>query len=983
MQTSADVTKPAEVRSPAAMLAVAVMYFLTARIGLLLAIPGGHVTPVWPPSGIALAAVLIMGRRVWPGIWLGSFAANLWDFIGETMGLPTAIGSAAILGVGASLGALLGEQLIRRFIGEQSPFGRVSDVCTFLLLGGLVSCLFAATVGVTTLCLAECAPWSDFGNFWLTWWLGDVAGVFVVTPLILTWWRSEESGGRSEASPGRPLLEAAICLTLLVGVTAFVFIGKTPQFFHGRPLTFLLVPFLVWPTVRFGPRGATGAVALIAMLAVWGTAHGAGPFNGGPPDESLLVLELFLSVLVLTALCLGAVTTGRERALAAQRLTLAEMDGRVRAATAEFMAANLALKSEVAERERAQEDAVRLVAETARGSSALLSLYEDQRLAEVALRRSESRLRAILNAEPECVKLLDAEGRLMEMNAAGLRMIQADSLESVAGHCVFPLVVPEFRERFREFTKTVCGGTRANIEFEIIGLKGTRIWMESHAVPFHDEATGETRLLSITQDISERKRSETSLRESETRFRSLFEQAAVGVARVAPNGRWLDVNQRLSEIVGYTREELLTLAFQDITHPEDIDADLDYVRRMLADEIRSYTMEKRYVRKDRSMVWINLTVSLVREPSGAPLYFISVVEDISGRKATNAALRLAEEKFRSIFENAIEGIFQSTPEGRYLTVNPAFARILGYDSPEELIRECRDIARQIYVNPADREKFTGLLAEHCQVAGFEHEARRKDGSTVWVSLNARVIRDAGGGLQMYEGSIEDISRRKKSEAALRNLSRRVLKAEDDERRRIAKELHDSTAQDLVAVMLNLGMLEEELAEPHPKALEILADSAALIERSTTDIRTLAYLLHPPRLDELGLVGGLTEYAAGLSNRSDVRIRVDVPTDFGRLSEDVEIALFRVAQESLANVLRHSGSDAATIRLKRENGKVMLEVEDYGRGIPAGLASQPGARGVGIAGTRERLQHFGGVLEIDSTERGTTIRAVVPLEERKT
>jgi signal transduction histidine kinase len=179
-------------------------------------------------------------------------------------------------------------------------------------------------------------------------------------------------------------------------------------------------------------------------------------------------------------------------------------------------------------------------------------------------------------------------------------------------------------------------------------------------------------------------------------------------------------------------------------------------------------------------------------------------------------------------------------------------------------------------------------------------------------------------------------------------------------------------------MMNLGMLRDVLVENDGEPLQLLDDSVALVENCAHDIRTLAYLLHPPRLDASGLVGGLSEYASGLSSRTDIRIRVEAGADFGRLFGELEAVLFRVAQESLVNVVRHSGSDSATIRLRRNATKVVLEIEDYGHGMPSGAADMSGVNGVGIAAMRERLHHFGATLEIKSDSGGTTVRAVVPL-----
>ena len=163
---------------------------------------------------------------------------------------------------------------------------------------------------------------------------------------------------------------------------------------------------------------------------------------------------------------------------------------------------------------------------------------------------------------------------------------------------------------------------------------GTPFWNELYVSPVHDEEGRLTNFVGVQNDITERRRIEEVLRESEERFRATFEHAAIGAAQVGIDGRWLRVNRRLGEIVGYEPEELLQTTFQEITHPEDLEGDLAQVRRLLADELQTYTMEKRYLRKDGSLVWVNLTVSLVRDSSGEPAYFIAVVEDISARKQT-------------------------------------------------------------------------------------------------------------------------------------------------------------------------------------------------------------------------------------------------------------------------------------------------------------------------------------------------------------
>ena len=406
--------------------AVALVYFIAARLGLQFAMPGGHVTPVWPPSGLALAAVLLYGRRVWPGIWLGSFAANLWDFLHAAAPPPLAVSmlTAAGIGAGAALAAWLGAELLHRYAGPEGPLARARNVCAFMGLGGVVSCLFSATNGVTCLALGGFAPWSGFGQIWLTWWLGDTAGVFVVTPLLLAWGAQPAFGRRSR------WWEAAGCFALLLAATYSVFIANTTALFSGRPFTFVLIPFLVWPALRFGPRGAATAAGLIACVSVWGTIHGSGPFHLDSLNESLLVLELFLSVVSLTALSMAAVVTEQRCVESDRRRVLDELESRVAERTAALDRAN------------------------------------------AALRASEHRLRTIIETEPECVKIVSPEGRLLEMNAAGLAMLDAARLEELTAHPLLQFVAPEHRPAFAALHQQVMAGGTGTLKFETIGLKG-------------------------------------------------------------------------------------------------------------------------------------------------------------------------------------------------------------------------------------------------------------------------------------------------------------------------------------------------------------------------------------------------------------------------------------------------------------------------------------------------------------------------------
>lgn len=283
---------------------------------------------------------------------------------------------------------------------------------------------------------------------------------------------------------------------------------------------------------------------------------------------------------------------------------------------------------------------------------------------------------------------------------------------------------------------------------------------------------------------------DTALKQDQL-FKACFEHATIGFSVADLEGRLLEVNPAYCEITGYTEAELrLAEDFKTLTHPDDVAVNGEKMRALKAGEIPAFTIEKRYLKKDSTVVWVRNSVSLIRDEAGEPTHFVRLTEDITGHKLTEATLskvearneailasaqsaqHAAELRYQQIFENVGEGIFQSTPEGHYLTANPALAQIHGFNSPEELTESCRDITHEIYVDPARREEFKKLIEAHDKVLGFEHESWRKDGSKIWISVNARAVRNAAGTIIYYEGTTQNITERKQAEKALRESEER-------------------------------------------------------------------------------------------------------------------------------------------------------------------------------------------------------------------
>ncbi len=226
---------------------------------------------------------------------------------------------------------------------------------------------------------------------------------------------------------------------------------------------------------------------------------------------------------------------------------------------------------------------------------------------------------------------------------------------------------------------------------------------------------------------------------------------------------------------------------------------------------------------------------------------------------------------------------------------------------------------------------------------------------------------------------ERTSELKRANEELRNLSGRLLQLQDSERRRLARELHDSVGQIFAALSLNIATVQSQSHKLDALGARAVSENAELLEEASKQIRTISYLLHPPLIDVAGLASALRWYVDGFSERSSIKVDLEIPPDFARLSDDTELAIFRIVQECLTNIHRHSGSATATIRIKHEGNRIDVQVLDQGKGIPKDKQAQLaglGRSGVGLGGMRERVRQLGGTLEIQSDNNGTVVSAVL-------
>jgi PAS domain S-box-containing protein len=356
---------------------------------------------------------------------------------------------------------------------------------------------------------------------------------------------------------------------------------------------------------------------------------------------------------------------------------------------------------------------------------------------------------------------------------------------------------------------------------------------------------------------------------------------------------------------------------------------------------------------------------------------VELRKEITDRMRAEKSLRESGEAlkvFRTLVDHSNDSLEVIDPDtAQFLDVSLRSCLDLGYSREELLSMRVFDIAPEVDASVwltrkeiLHRDKSLTVFGEH----------RRKDGTTFPVEVNVSFVQLDRDYLVAV---VRDVTERKQTEEALRRLSVGLLQTQDQERRRIARELHDSTGQKLAALAMNLSLIGKSAKTLDTRGREALAESLALLDQSSSEIRTLSYLLHPPLLDERGLAAAVRWFTDGFSQRSGVQVKLKVPTELPRLPEEVEIALFRIVQEGLTNIHRHSESSTATIRLMVDQNHVQLEVQDAGKGLPRSRADgHVDAMGVGITGMRERVKQLGGQMKIESSSRGTTVSVTLPL-----
>ena len=439
-------------------------------------------------------------------------------------------------------------------------------------------------------------------------------------------------------------------------------------------------------------------------------------------------------------------------------------------------------------------------------------------------------------------------------------------------------------------------------------------------------------------------------------------------------------NQGASAMYGFGREEAEGRVSHDLLHTE-FPEPLQKIREQFASD-GYWAGELRHTCANGSRITVSTRWVAERDARGNIAAILESNRDVSeSKRAQETQGRLA-----AIVESSEDAIVAKNLDGVIVNWNKAAERIFGYPAEEAIGQHITLIV------PPDRlgeeANILASLRRGERVDHFETVRKRKDGTLFDVSVTISPVRDAQGYVIGASKVARDITERKRLALLLQEaeLSGRLLQLQDEERRRIARELHDGAGQLLAALGMNISAISTEESKLSPGVARNVEASRSLIEQAVSEIRTISHLLHPPLLDEVGLRSALYEYVNGFGERSNIRVSLDLPSDLERLPRDVELSIFRIVQECLTNVHRHSGSATATVRLSHKAGEVQLQVSDQGRGIKREIQDkfrEGKSSGVGLRGMRERIRQLGGKMQIQSSsDSGTSIVAFLPLHEQE-
>jgi PAS domain S-box-containing protein len=1011
-------------------------YFVAGKLGQATTnIRSSNLGPVWPAYGVALAAILLCGYRIWIGV---AVAAFLVAFL-SPVPLLAAAGQAA----GATLAALVGAFLLIRVAKFRPSLSRLSDALALIVFGALGSAMVSATIGVSVLYATHVQAYSGLGSAWLIYWFGDSTGVLLITPLVLT--APDLLRIRSRARIG----EFAELLLLLTA-TCFIVFGDLPLIpVKLHVLAFAVLPFVMWAAIRFGVSGAALSTLVVATIATVETALGSGPFAQNTSFTNAVLLDVFFAVLSVSGITLAGVIAEREQAEKEREHLVREqavLEARLRLATivessddaiigedmdgiitdwnngaeqlygysaGEMMGKPISLLvppdragdfAEIVEAlrrgnpvkhyetVRQKKDGTRIeVSLTASpiigaegrivGGSAIERDITERKRTENAVRESEKRYRRIVETTNEGIWLIDSNLQTSFVNRQMAQMLGYEPGEML-GQSVFDFCFPEDIDRKKQILERRRQGMREQIEERLRRRDDSELWVRIAATPILKDNGEFDGSLAMVSDITAHKRAQETLRESEGRFRLAahagkmyayeWNVATDKVTRSEENVNVLGFGDQPEPL---TRQQLVARV-----HPDDRALFVSSADQVTPQNPATH-ISYRVLRPDGSVVWLEKSARALFDEQGKLRRMIGMVVDITERKRAEEALHESEDKLRLLLDSTAEAIYGIDLEGRCTFCNPACLRALGYGRIDELLgKNMHDL---IHHTRADGTLFP---VEECQIfqAFRTGKGVHVDSEVLWRANGTNFPAEYWAYPQRKEQEVVgavvafiDITEQKRAVAALASVSQRLIEAQEQERTRIARELHDDIGQRLALLAIKLEQLHLNSPDVPPEVRTHTGELWKLSVDIATDIQSLSHELHSTKLQHLGIAAAIRGFCKEFSEQQNVEIDFQTHDLPSLLPPDTSLCFFRVLQEALHNSAKHSGVRHFEVRLWGASDEIHLTVSDSGAGFD--IEGTKPTRGLGLISMEERLKALNGTFSIESQpKRGTTIHARVPL-----
>lgn len=590
--------------------------------------------------------------------------------------------------------------------------------------------------------------------------------------------------------------------------------------------------------------------------------------------------------------------------------------------------------------------------------------------------RSAEELARLLDLSNDAILVRDASDRIVFWNQGAMDMY-GFSREEAIGRVSHDLLRTEFPEPLESIQQKLSQDGQWAGEITHTCAMGVRKTVSTRWVVERDGSGSIRSILETNRDITGAKQAG----EVQNRLAAIVESSDDAIVSKGLDGIITSWNKAAERVFGYTANEAIGQPIFLIIPADRKDEEKDILARIgRGERIDHFQTVRR--RKDGTLLDVSVTISPVRDASGRLIGASKVARDITAQKRTELALRESEQRYQAVTDASPVMIWMAGTNSLCYYFNKVWLDFVGRTLEQEAGNGWLE-----NVHPDDRDRCVQVYRANFDARRpfeMEYRLRHHRGQFRWIFDRGIPRFKPDGTFEGFVGGCLDIHDRKEAAEKIRmaDESLRLLKVQDEERRRIAREFHDSAGQTLTVLGLGLAQLVQNAEKIAPELAKEGKEIEEVVQQLHREIRTTSYLLHPPLLDEAGLKPALSWYVQGVAERSGIAIDLDISADFGRLSAEMELAIFRVVQECLTNIHRHAESKTAGIRIAREKGSVCIEVRDDGKGMPpARLAEiQMRGSGVGIGGMRERLRRFHGEMKIESNGSGTRVSATIPIPD---